>query len=103
MIVVSGRRVANISIARKSFSNGTVDVVADWGISHVSKNDDYHAISLLPFQNDNLEGFLHTYQGSSRTMTNKVLSQILYKYDCLPVSSTKDVLHTISHAAHYKC
>ena len=73
IITVSGRSLANIIIARKSFSSGTADDVLAWGKSRASQRDDYLAISFLPFSNGNMDGFAHTYQWSSPTIVNRIL------------------------------
>jgi len=72
-ILVAGKSLANVTIARKSFPNGTVNDVSDWGKSRATQHDDYLVVSFLPLNDSDLNGFTHTYKWSSPTLNNKVI------------------------------
>lgn len=70
VIVVSGRQLANVVVARQTFSGGSITDVVHWGQARAARHLKYTPVSLGPQTDNNLGGFIHEYTWLSYPLHN---------------------------------
>ncbi len=74
VIIVSGKQMANITIARKPFPTGNISNVVNWGQSRAAMHTDHNILSFKPLSDNNLDGLIQEYTWGSPSFNKNVTS-----------------------------
>lgn len=78
IILVAGHDLANITVARQSFPTGNIDNVVAWGKSRASTHQDHKSISINPFTDNNLDGYIYEYLWTHDSLVTNTITSICH-------------------------